>query len=145
MFRLAFRAVLLASPGLARAQDAAAQHGGQHGGMHHMPGMSHPAQAVSADAGCGALTEGGRCAFAAIQEVVSHRMAGPATDWSRVAIEALAGTHTLPLSGRMRSLAETTARMDWMPSKRPAQGTRSGRSASHGSRVVRSAPPGRGA
>ncbi len=85
MFQLAFLAALLASPGLALAQDAAAQHGG----MHHMPGMSHPGVAVSADAGGGALTEGGQSAFAAIQEVVSHLMADPSTDWRRVDIEAL--------------------------------------------------------
>ena len=76
MFQLAFLAALLASPGLALAQDAAAQHGG----MHHMPGMSHPGVAVSADAGGGALIEGGQSAFAAIQEVVSHLMADPSTD-----------------------------------------------------------------
>ncbi len=85
MFRLAFLAALLASPGVSVAQDAAAQHGG----MHHMPGMSHPGLADSADASGGALTEGGQSAFAALQEVVSYLMADPATDWSRVDIEAL--------------------------------------------------------
>jgi hypothetical protein len=46
----------------------------------HTPGMSHPAQAP---------TEGGQAAFAAIAEVVRLLDADPATDWSKVNIEAL--------------------------------------------------------
>jgi len=83
MIRFAFLAALLASPGLALAQDPAAQHGG----MHHTPGMAHHAHA--ADAVGGALTEGGQSAFAAIQEIVSQLMADPETDWSRIDVEAL--------------------------------------------------------
>lgn len=85
MIRFALLAILLASPGLARAQDAA----GQHDGMQHTPGMSHEGHAGSTDAGRGALTEGGQSAFAAIQEIVAQLMADPKTDWSRVDIEAL--------------------------------------------------------
>lgn len=39
MIRFALVVTLLASPGLALAQDAA----GQHGGMRHVPGMSRAA------------------------------------------------------------------------------------------------------
>ena len=85
MIRFAFLVILLASPGLTLAQDAT----GQHGGMRHAPGMSHEGHGVSADAGGGALVEGGQSAFAAIQEIVSQLMADPETDWSRVDIEAL--------------------------------------------------------
>jgi len=85
MIRFAFLAALLASPGLALAQDA----GAQHGGMHHTPGMVHNAHGVIADADGGELVEGGQSAFAAIREIVSQLMADPETDWSRVDIEAL--------------------------------------------------------
>ena len=85
MTRFAFLVTLLASPGLALAQNAAAQNGG----MHHTPGMAHHAHGVSADADGGDLVEGGQSAFAAIQEIVSQLMADPETDWSRVDIEAL--------------------------------------------------------
>lgn len=46
----------------------------------HQPGMSHPATT---------LTEPGQGAFAAISEVVAALLADPATDWSRVNIDAL--------------------------------------------------------
>jgi hypothetical protein len=46
----------------------------------HQPGMTHPTVA---------LTEPGQGAFAAISEVVAALMADPATDWSRVNIDAL--------------------------------------------------------
>jgi hypothetical protein len=85
MIRFAFLAALLASPGLALAQDAAARPGG----MQHAPGMVRHAHGVSADASGGALVEGGQSAFAAIQEIVSQLMADPSTDWRRVDIEAL--------------------------------------------------------
>ena len=85
MNRYAFLFTLLASPGLALAQDAT----GQHGGMQHVPGMSHEGHGVSAEATSGEVKEGGQSAFAAIQEIVSHLMADPETDWSRVYIEAL--------------------------------------------------------
>ncbi|WP_147094962.1 hypothetical protein [Roseovarius sp. TE539] len=85
MIRFAFVVTLLASPGLALAQDAA----GQHGGMSHEHGMSHEGHRMNADALSASLTEGGQSAFAAIQEVVAQLMADPATDWSRVDIEAL--------------------------------------------------------
>jgi hypothetical protein len=85
MIRFALLTALLASPGLAPAQDAAARHGG----THHAPGIAHHAHGMSTDAGDGELMEGGQSAFAAIQEIVSQLMADPETDWSRVDIEAL--------------------------------------------------------
>ncbi len=85
MIRFAFLAALLASPGLALAQDAAAQHGG----MHHSPGMANHAHGAPADAGGDELVEGGQSAFAAIQEIVAQLMADPETDWSRIDVEAL--------------------------------------------------------
>ncbi len=85
MNRYAFLFALLASPGLALAQDAT----GQHGGMQHVPGMSHEGHWTSAEAANGEFKEGGQSAFAAIQEIVSQLMADPETDWSRVDIEAL--------------------------------------------------------
>src|SRR6056297_738460 len=84
MIRFALLTALLASPGLATAQDAAARHGG----THHAPGMAHHAHGISTDAGDGARMEGGQSAFAAIKEIVSQLMADPETDWSRVDIEA---------------------------------------------------------
>ncbi len=85
MIQSALLFTLLASPGLAMAQDAAAQHGG----MQHVPAMSHEDHGVSADAAGGEVTEGGQSAFAAVQEIVSQLLADPETDWSRVDIEAL--------------------------------------------------------
>ncbi|SDY62419.1 hypothetical protein [Citreimonas salinaria] len=83
MIRFAFPLALLASPGLVLAQDA------QHDGMHTMPGMSHQDHGARAEPGRADLVEGGQSAFAAIQEIVSQLMADPATDWSRVDIEAV--------------------------------------------------------
>jgi hypothetical protein len=83
MIRFAFLFTLLASPGLALAQDAT----DQHGGMQHVPGMSH--DWVNAEAASGEVKEGGQSAFSAIQEIVSRLMANPETDWSRVDIEVL--------------------------------------------------------
>src|SRR6056297_1269033 len=85
MIRFALLTALLASPGLAPAQDA----GARHGGTHHAPGIAHHAHGMSTDAGDGELMEGGQSAFAAIQEIVSQLMADPETDWSRVDVEAL--------------------------------------------------------
>lgn len=48
--------------------------------MVHNPAMHHAAPA---------LHEGGQAAFAAIQEITATLMADPATDWSKVNIEAL--------------------------------------------------------
>lgn len=85
MIRFAFLVTLLASPGLALAQDAASQHGG----MQHVPGMSHDGHGMNADVRRSDVMEGGQSAFAAIQEIVAQLMADPTTDWSRVDIEAL--------------------------------------------------------
>ena len=55
--------------------------------MKHTPGMDHSAM-MAAMAG-GAPLEPGQSAFAAIQEIVAILRADPATDWSKVDIEAL--------------------------------------------------------
>jgi len=68
--RLLSAALLLAVTGTALPGQAHVQ----------QPGMAHPATA---------LTEPGQGAFAAISEVVAALMADPATDWSRVNIDAL--------------------------------------------------------
>ncbi len=85
MTRFAVLFALLASPGLALAQDAV----DRHGGMRHAPGMDHKAHEMNSDAVPAGLMEGGQSAFAAIQEIVSQLMADPTTDWRRVDIEAL--------------------------------------------------------
>lgn len=85
MTRFAFLFALLASPGLALAQDAA----DQRGGMRRAPGIAHEAHGMNSDSFPEGLIEGGQSAFAAIQEVVSQLMADPTTDWRRVDIEAL--------------------------------------------------------
>lgn len=51
-------------------------------GHQHTAGMSHPAQAAPP-------TEAGQAAFAALAEIVTRLEADPATDWSKVNIEAL--------------------------------------------------------
>ena len=68
--------LLLLAPGLAAAQTA---HDGSHA---HMHGAVAAAPAVQP-------TQPGQAAFAAIQEVVAILEADPATDWSKVDIEAL--------------------------------------------------------
>ena len=88
MTRLAFLLALLASPGLAQAQDTTGQHGAaQH--VQHMPGMSHADHGMNEDVFPEGVMEGGQSAFAAIQEIVEQLMADPETNWSRVDIEAL--------------------------------------------------------
>lgn len=54
----------------------------QHAG--HTPAMSHPAPSAAADP-----REPGQSAFATIQEIVALLEADPATEWSKVNIEAL--------------------------------------------------------
>ena len=76
MIRFALLVTLLASPGLALAQDAT----GQHGGIRHVPGMSHEGHGMNAYAVPSGLMEGGQSAFAAIQEIVAQLMANPSTD-----------------------------------------------------------------
>jgi hypothetical protein len=51
-------------------------------GMQHVPGMPH-------DAPAGLPTQGGQAAFGAISEIVKILESDPATDWSKVNIEAL--------------------------------------------------------
>lgn len=88
MTRLLFLLALLASPGLAQAQDTSDRHGAaQHG--QHMPGMSQADHRMDGDAVGEGILEGGQSAFAAIQEIVEQLMADPETDWSRVDIETL--------------------------------------------------------
>lgn len=72
--RAAF-AIALLLPAAALAQPA------PHG---HMPGMDHGAAPAAAQP-----VEAGQSAFAAIQEIVAILEADPATDWSKVDIEAL--------------------------------------------------------
>ena len=58
------------------ASGANADRSAMHGMMHHEASGRVP-------------LEGGQAAFAAIQEIVAHLEADPATDWSKVDIEAL--------------------------------------------------------
>ena len=53
-------------------------------GHQHTPGMTHPTGTTATPP-----TEGGQAAFAAIAEIVARLDADPATDWSKVNIEAL--------------------------------------------------------
>jgi hypothetical protein len=53
-------------------------------GHMHVPGMTH-----GGDAGLTAPLEPGQSAFAAIQEIVEILETDPATDWSKVDVEAL--------------------------------------------------------
>jgi hypothetical protein len=86
MTRLAFLLALLASPGLAQAQDTT----GQHGAVHHVQHMpAHADHGMNGDVFPVGVMEGGQSAFAAIQEIVELLMADPETDWTRVDIEAL--------------------------------------------------------
>lgn len=72
-------AALLILPAVLGAQTPPATH--QHvPGMVHTPGMEHEAPKA---------TEPGQAAFAAITEVVRILEADPATDWSKVDLEAL--------------------------------------------------------
>jgi len=88
MTRLALLLALLASPGIAQAQDMSGQHGaGQHG--QQMPEMTHADHGMDGDGVSEGIVEGGQSAFAAIQEIVEQLMTDPATDWSRVNIEAV--------------------------------------------------------
>jgi len=59
----------------------------QTGGQGHVPAMMHAAPAAPPLAG--GPREPGQAAFAAIQEIVSILVADPATDWSKVDVEAL--------------------------------------------------------
>jgi hypothetical protein len=56
--------------------------------MQHVPGMVHNDSMHAATAGAQPM-EGGQAAFAAIAEIVKLLEANPATDWSKVNIEAL--------------------------------------------------------
>lgn len=71
--------LVLALPMAARAQD----HSGH---MMHQGAASAP---VAAGAVAAAPTQPGQSAFAAIQEIVAILEADPATDWSKVDLEAL--------------------------------------------------------
>jgi hypothetical protein len=68
-FPVILAALAMLTPAMARSQDHV-----------HQPGMTHDQPA---------LQQGGQAAFAAISEVVMLLMNDPATDWSKVNIEAL--------------------------------------------------------
>jgi hypothetical protein len=59
----------------------------QQAGHGHMPGMAHGVPGPAADSE--GPSEPGQAAFTAIQEIVAILVAEPATDWSRVDVEAL--------------------------------------------------------
>jgi hypothetical protein len=59
----------------------------QQAGHGHMPGMAHDVPGPAADSE--GPSEPGQAAFTAIQEIVAILVAEPATDWSRVDVEAL--------------------------------------------------------
>lgn len=82
MLRILAAAVLLASS-CALAQETSMHHAG-HAGMADMAGHAPAAAAAPR-----APTEPGQSAFAAIQQIVEILEADPATDWSRVDVEAL--------------------------------------------------------
>jgi hypothetical protein len=88
-----------ASPAL--AQDAPAN------GHQHKPGMQH------GDTQTEALpSETGQSAFAAIQEIVAKLEADPATDWSKVNIEALR-QHLIDMNAvTLNAMVQTELRPD---------------------------------
>ena len=110
MLRSLLVAALVALPTAAYAQQA---------GHAHMPEMSHGMpDPVAVSEG---PSEPGQAAFAAIQEIVAMLVADPATDWSRVDVEALrrhlidmdnvtlrAEVATTPISDGMRYTASGT-------------------------------------
>jgi hypothetical protein len=72
----------------------------------HVPGMVHPAEVAPM---APAATEPGQAAFAAIAEVVKILEADPATDWSKVDIEALR-QHLMDMDDvTMRAAVRSTA------------------------------------
>jgi hypothetical protein len=78
MLRSWLIAALVAFPTAAYAEQAG--HGHMPGMVHGMPGPAAVSEGPS---------EPGQAAFAAIQEIVALLVADPATDWSRVDVEAL--------------------------------------------------------
>lgn len=80
MRRLFIMLLVLHLPAVALAQGS---------GHTHHAGMDHGPATVQADEARAWPTEPGQAAFAAIQEIVTLLEADPATDWSRVDIEAL--------------------------------------------------------
>jgi hypothetical protein len=79
-------------------------------GPRHTPGMIHsPGLDMSAAKPAALPREGGQSAFAAVGEISNMLQADPATDWSKVDIDALRG-HLLDMDNvMMRARVTTTA------------------------------------
>lgn len=109
------RAALAFLAGFAAAASAHAQDPARHV---HTPGMTHEAPAATP-------TQAGQAAYAAIAEIVAILERDPATDWSRVNLEALrqhlldtddvtlrAGIATRPVEGGIEAVVTGTGRVE---------------------------------